>query len=80
MIYFFIDAECARSAGMTHSARVFGVPAWVSFDDDYLYSSAKFRPFNLWIGFCDWLYDFAAGFIPEENWIEMPVSQIIPIE
>ena len=47
--YIFIPEHFAAQLGFTHSGRIFGAPAWLHEDGDYVDACTKVLPLQLYV-------------------------------
>lgn len=71
----FISKDEALGVGMTHEGTIFGVPVWMANEGtEVVAACAKFVPFELWLGFCSWLFDALLVFVPSNQELETPIK------
>ena len=63
----FFSLQDAKRVGMTHEGTLFGVPAWMTNDDECVMAVPKFVPFNAWTLFASFLFDVAADILCNRN-------------
>lgn len=69
----FVTIEDAKASGLTHEGSLFGVPAWMRFDDNVAAAVPKFQPFIAWTWLAEWAFEIASWFLPAHTMLSSPI-------
>ncbi|HEL4296697.1 TPA: hypothetical protein UM674_000626 [Stenotrophomonas maltophilia] len=71
----YVTRREALDAGMTHSGRLFGVPAWLRVDsDEQVTGTPKVPALHLWCWLIDQLLELPCCLLPQDCALVSPIT------
>lgn len=71
--WVWCSSEDAKSVGLTHHGRLFGIPAWVRDDGEMVVGVPKFPILRLYTDACDWAFSAFSFFVSEDAELVIPL-------